>query len=115
MVSPCGTLSSKTMMVMMMAMTPSLKASSRVLFILVELQSKPLPPDDDGNYGGQQVYQEKNGQLFGKGIASLGHPDPEIHRGRHEPNNDEHDRGSGQRRAGRTRYEFRGDDARRPE
>src|ERR1700736_6892664 len=74
MVSPCGTLSSKTMMVMMIAMTPSLKASSLALFILVELQSTPLPPDDDGNYSGQQEYHEENGQLFGKGITvfSLG-------------------------------------------
>jgi hypothetical protein len=34
-------LSSNTMMVMMMAMTPSLKASSLVLFILVRPSSKP--------------------------------------------------------------------------
>src|SRR5258708_4962074 len=53
-VSPCGTLSSSTMMVMMMAMTPSLKASSLALFILVPSCSKPLPPDDDGNDGGHK-------------------------------------------------------------
>ena len=35
--SPCGTLSSSTMMVMMMAMTPSLKASTRLLLISVML------------------------------------------------------------------------------
>src|SRR5258708_5015914 len=114
-VSPCGTLSSNTMMVMMMAMTPSLKASSLVLFTLVRLRSKPLPPHDGGNHRGQQEYQEKNGEFFGNGIAGLGHTHPEVGRGREEPNDDEHDRGGRQGRASGTRYQFRRGDARRPE
>src|SRR5258708_33637788 len=80
------------MMVMMMAMTPSLKASSLVLFTLVRLRSKPLPPHDGGNHRGQQEYQGKNGEFFGNGIAGLGHTHPEVGRGREEPNDDEHDR-----------------------
>src|SRR5258708_6835956 len=95
------------MMVMMMAMTPSLKASSLVLFTLVRLRSKPLPPHDGGNHRGQQEYQEKNGEFFGNGIAGLGHTHPEVGRGREEPNDDEHDRGGRQGRASGTRYHFR--------
>src|SRR5258708_38664009 len=103
------------MMVMMMAMTPSLKASSLVLFTLVRLRSKPLPPHDGGNHRGQQEYQEKNGEFFGNGIAGLGHTHPEVGRGREEPNDDEHDRGGRHGKASGTRDQVRRGDAPRPD
>src|SRR5687767_9447077 len=84
--SPCGTFSSRTMIVITIARTPSLNASSLFLPMLASDPGLQEPPTYQHRHRSRHDKQEKQDREFlGNGVASFGDADPHIGPGSREP------------------------------
>src|SRR4026208_1111618 len=94
--SPCGTFISSTMIVMMIARTPSLNASSLFLPTFGPVSPKASPahtaaggtakrtpaPRARGGHGKKRPQYQ---QLLGDRVADFGHPNPHVHASNRQP------------------------------
>src|SRR5882672_335432 len=87
----CGTFSSSTMIVMMTAITPSLNASSLVLF-MSDSGLKELPFEQNGQRRRNPEDEKQDGKLLGNRVAGLRDADPHVRAGDEEPHSDIGDR-----------------------